>query len=166
MPPSVALTAPATPAVFSLPSPLPVHFLAGSAVQTLGAAPLRYLVKFSVVPDSSLRKNTLIVVLGSVTPGLIFAIAGSFQVVIWPMKILAMTSGVRMSLSTPFSLYATAIGPVTIGRFHAGDPHCLSAAACSTTPSFISVLSAESDPAKSTWPALNCLMPAPDPVGL
>src|SRR3954471_13421506 len=104
MPTSVALTAPATPAVFSLPSPLPVHFLAGSAVQTLGAAPLRYLVKFSVVPDSSLRKNTLIAVLGSVTPGLTLAIAGSLQVVIWPRKILAMTSGVRISLSTPLSL--------------------------------------------------------------
>ena len=82
-------------------------------------------MKFSVVPDSSLRKNTLIAVLGSVTPGLTLAIAGSFQVVIWPLKILAMTSGVRMSLSTPFSLYATAIGPVTIGRFQAGDPQLL-----------------------------------------
>src|SRR6478752_7089510 len=119
MPPSVDLTAPATPAVFSLPSPLPVHFLAGSAVHTVGTAPCRYLVKFSVVPDSSLRKNTLIAVAGSFTPGLILAMAGSFHVVIWPRKILAMTSGVRMSLSTPFSLYATAIGPVTIGRFQA-----------------------------------------------
>ena len=76
-----------------MPSPLPVHFLAGSAVQASGAAALRYLVKFSVVPDSSERKNTLIGVAGSVTPGLILAMAGSFQVVILPLKILAATSG-------------------------------------------------------------------------
>src|SRR6478752_2565101 len=112
MPPSVDFTALATPADFSLPSPLPVHFLPGAAVHTFGAAAARYLVKFSVVPDSAERKETLLAVAGSVTPGLTLAMAGSFHVVIWPRKILAGTSGVRMSLSTPFSLYATAIGPV------------------------------------------------------
>ena len=61
-------------------------------------------MKFSVVPDSSERKKTLIAVAGSVTPGLSLAIAGSFQVVILPLKILAMTSGVRTSLSTPLTL--------------------------------------------------------------
>ena len=29
-----------------------------------------------------------------------------------------------------------------------------------------SAVSGESDPAKSTWPAMNCSRPAPDPVGL
>src|SRR6478736_2351433 len=111
MPPSVDFTPSATPADFSLPSPLPLQTLAGSAVQFSGAAALRYLVKFSVVPDSSERKKTLIAVDGRVAPGLI-------------------------------------------------------AATASTTPSFSAVFSAESEPAKSTWPAMNCLMPAPDPVGL
>ena len=59
-----------------------------------------------------------------------------------------------------------AIGPVTIGRFQAGEPQYVAAASASTTPSFSSVFSAESEPAKSTWPAMNCLMPAPEPVGL
>src|SRR6476659_3079216 len=113
MPPSVDFTALATPADFSLPSPLPVHFLPGAVVHTFGAAAARYLVKFSVVPDSSERKKTLIAVEGSLTPGLIAAMAGSFHLVIWPRKILAVTSGVRMSLSTPATLQDTAIGPVT-----------------------------------------------------
>ncbi len=34
-------TALETPADFSLPSPLPVHFLAGAAVHAVGAAALR-----------------------------------------------------------------------------------------------------------------------------
>src|SRR5690348_10090664 len=104
MPPSVDFTALATPADFSLPSPLPVHFLPGSAVQALGAAAPRYLVKFSVVPDSSERKNTLIGSAGSVTPELMAAIALSSQLVILPLKILAVTSGVRTSLSSPLTL--------------------------------------------------------------
>src|SRR5689334_21979373 len=104
MPPSVDCTALATPADFSLPSPLPVHFLPGSAVQAEGAAALRYLVKFSVVPDSSERKNTLIGSLGSVTPELSLAMDVSFQVVTLPLKMFAATSGVRTSLSTPLTL--------------------------------------------------------------
>ena len=59
-----------------------------------------------------------------------------------------------------------AIGPVTIGRFHAGEPQVVAAASASMTPSFATVFSAESEPAKSTWPATNALMPAPEPVGL
>src|SRR4051794_28981633 len=104
MPPSVALTAPATPADLSLPSPLPSHFLPGSVVQASEAAALRYLVKFSVVPDSSDRKKILIGSLGRVTPALILAIDASFQVVTLPLKMFAATSGVRTSLSTPLTL--------------------------------------------------------------
>jgi hypothetical protein len=60
------------------------------------------------------------------------------------------------------------MGPVTMGRFQAGEPQALSASACSmlVAPAFALLLRAESDPAKSTWPAMNCLMPAPEPVGL
>src|SRR5450631_3592585 len=104
MPPSVDLTALETPALACLPSPLPVHFLPGAAVQSVGAAAARYLVKFSVVPDSSERKKTLMAVAGRVTPGLMAAIAGSFQVVMTPLKILAVTAGVKISLSTPVTL--------------------------------------------------------------
>src|SRR5690348_302781 len=104
MPPSVDFTAFATPSDFGLPSPLPVQVLPGSAVHSLGAAALRYLVKFSVVPDSSERKNTLIGSLGRVVPGLAAAMALSFQVVILPLKMPAVTSGVRTSLSRPLTL--------------------------------------------------------------
>jgi hypothetical protein len=110
-------------------------------------------VKFSVVPDSSERKKTLIAVAGSVTPLLISAILASFQVVILPEKMSAATAGVIVSLSTPLTLKAIAIGPVTIGRFQAGEPQKASACAASDwAPSLPSVLSAESEPAKSTWP--------------
>src|SRR5665647_833662 len=104
MPPSVDFTALATPADFSLPSPLPDHFLAGVAAQSAAAAACRYLVKFSVVPDSSERKKTLMASVGRVTPGLIAAIAGSFHLVMAPLKILAVTAGVRISLATPLTL--------------------------------------------------------------
>ncbi len=53
-----------------------------------------------------------------------------------------------------------------MGRFHAGEPQNFSASAVSILPSFSVFFSAESEPAKSTWPAMNCLMPAPEPVGL
>ena len=44
----------------------------------------------NVVPDPSERCTTAIAVLGSLMPGLSFAIAGSFHFVISPRKILAM----------------------------------------------------------------------------
>src|SRR5476649_300449 len=160
MPPSVPFTALETPALACLPSPLPVHFLPVAWGQSLGAEPFRYLVKLSVVPESSERKKTLMGSAGRVTPGLSAAIAGSFHVLMTPLKIFAVTAGVRISLSTPLTLKATAIGPVTMGKFQAGDPQVLSASTCSmlVAPAFAFSLSAESEPAKSTWPAMNCLM--------
>src|SRR3954447_26727709 len=102
MPPSVAFTPSDTPDDFSRPSPtVPAHLLAGAAFQADGAAPARYFSKFSVVPDSSDRKNTLMAVLGSLTPEFTLAIAGSFQVLIWPRKMFAVISGVSTSASTP-----------------------------------------------------------------
>src|ERR1019366_497553 len=148
MPPSVDFTALETPALACLPSPLPVHFFPVAWGQSLGAEPFRYLVKLSVVPDSSERKKTLMAVPGSVTPLLMATIAGSFHLVMRPLKILAVTAGVRISLSTPLRLYATAMGPVTMGMFQAGEPHALSASACSilVEPAFGLSLRAESDP--------------------
>ena len=58
-----------------------------------------------------------------------------------------------------------AIGPVTMGRFQASEPQEFLASSASMMPSFSSVLRAESEPAKSTCLAMNCLMPAPEPVG-
>src|SRR6478609_1509467 len=104
MPPGVVFTALATPADFSLPSPLPVHFLPGAAVQSLGAAAARYLVKFSVVPDSSERKKTFTGRDGSLTPGLALAMAGSSLAEVLPLKIVGVTSGGRTILPTPGTL--------------------------------------------------------------
>src|SRR6476661_6680549 len=121
MEPSVLLICLDTP---SLPCaatpPGAVHDFPGAAVQAPPPAAARYLVKFSVVPESSARCTDWIASDGSVTPGFAAAIVGSFQFAIVPPKIPANTAGVRISLSTPDRLYAKAIGPVTIGRLTAG----------------------------------------------
>ena len=58
-----------------------------------------------------------------------------------------------VSLSTPSTLYAKAIGPTTIGMFQASFPPQRSLAlSASTTPSTATDFSAESEPAKSTRP--------------
>ena len=80
---------------------MPAHDLLGSAVQAPLLAALRNFSVFSVVPDSSERKKTVILLLGRVTPEFSLAIAGSFHMVILPVKTSARTSGVRISLSTP-----------------------------------------------------------------
>src|SRR5688500_2716998 len=123
MPPSVLLTPSATPADLALPSPAPSQVLAGSPAQFPGAEALRYLVTFSVVPGSAERKRTVMAVAGSFTPGLAAAIFGAFHVVILPEKMSPATAGVRVSFSTPSTLWATAMGPVTMGMFQAGEPH-------------------------------------------
>src|SRR5919199_2270285 len=123
MPPTVLLMPCATPADFAAPWPVvPAHFFEGFAVKSWGAAPARYFSKFSVVPDSSERKKTLMSWAGSETPEFDFAMAGSFHLVILPWKICATSCGVSTSLSTPCRLYATAIGPATVGRFQASLP--------------------------------------------
>ena len=85
MAPSVATTDLAISEEPFLPSPEPFHALAGVSVQTSGAVAWRYFARFSVVPDSSERKNTLMSVAGSVTPEFVAAIAGSFHLVIAPL---------------------------------------------------------------------------------
>src|SRR5882757_459126 len=147
MPPSVEPMACCTPCDLALPWPaLPDHVLLGVAVYADGAAAARYFSKFCVVPDSSDRKKTVILVDGRLAPEFRPLIAGSSQLVIEPWKILAMTDGVRVRSVTPLSLKATATGPVTIGRLSAGPPQRFSAAA--TSPFFGS--RAESEPPMST----------------
>src|SRR5665811_1699376 len=72
-------------------SPCPI------AVTQSGLAFVRYVVKMLVVPEPSERWTTLTAVDGRVTPGFAAAIAGSFQVVIDPSKIPAMTAAVILS---------------------------------------------------------------------
>src|SRR4249919_2259731 len=149
----VLAVASATPDDLFLPSPVPVQALPGSSFQAPLPALERNFVVFSVVPDSSERKNTVMFALGSLAPELSLAILGSFHVLMVPLKISASTSAFSTSLSTPSTLYANAIGPTTMGRFHAGLFAQRSLAlSASMTPSFSSVLSAESEPAKSTRP--------------
>src|ERR1700712_1431686 len=100
----VPATPSAMPADLFLPEPVPVQALAGAPFQAPLPAAWRNLVVFSVVPDSSERKKTVIGALGRVTPELSLAIAGSSQVLMVPLKILASTSAFIVSLSTPSTL--------------------------------------------------------------
>ena len=59
---------------------------------------------FSVVPDSSERKNTVMFSAGSCAPEFSWAIFGSFQVLMVPLKISASTWAFTTSLSTPSRL--------------------------------------------------------------
>ena len=67
-------------------------------------------MKLLVVPESSERCTGVIVVLGSLAPGLSAAIAGSFHFVILPLKMSAIVGAESWSLSTPSRLKTTAIG--------------------------------------------------------
>src|SRR3954447_10411512 len=100
----VLVTPSATPEDLFLPSPVPVQALDGASFQAPLPAACRNFVVFSVVPDSSERKKTVIGASGSLASGLSFAILGSFQVLIEPLKIWASTSAFSTSLSTPSTL--------------------------------------------------------------
>ncbi len=91
MAPGVDLTMEATPEL-----PLPACAVDGQLMvellpsfQSLPTAVWRNSEKFCVVPDESDRTASVMAVLGSVTPGLLAAIAGSFHFVILPWKISA-----------------------------------------------------------------------------
>src|SRR3954452_23643121 len=94
----------ATPEDLFLPSPTPAQLFDGSLVQTPCPASLRKVSTFWVVPDSSERKNTVMLSLGREAPEFSFAICGSFHFLILPVKISAATFGVSTSLSTPSRL--------------------------------------------------------------
>ena len=80
-------------------------------------------MKFDVVPEPSLRWATTIGVLGRVAPGLSAAMAGSFQVVISPWKILASVFGLELAArSTPLRLYDTVMGAATVGKYRIEPP--------------------------------------------
>src|SRR3712207_1227007 len=100
----VLVTAWATPDDLFLPSPVPVQDLAGSSCHVLLPAAARTFVAFSVVPDSSERKKTVMGSPGRLTPEFNVAILSSFQVLIVPLKICDSTSAFSTSLSTPTRL--------------------------------------------------------------
>ena len=80
------------------------HALPPEYFQLSGVVAIRYLVKLSVVPDSSERWNAWIFRSGSFAEGFSFLIAASFQLVILLSKILARVGASRTRLSTPGTL--------------------------------------------------------------
>jgi hypothetical protein len=162
MAPLVCLTPCATPEEPEADwPPLACQALPPSYFQSFGAAAIRYLVKLSVVPDSSERWYGWIWRSGSFAPGFSFAMAASFQFLILPSKIFARVGASRTRFSTPERLYATAIGPATIGRSMPWPPVQTFLEAVTS-----SGFSAESEPAKATVPCVNAVMPAPEPEPL
>src|ERR1700727_3277108 len=105
--PSLPLAPSPTPPLNDLPLPLP---------QAPSEAPSRYFWKLSVVPDWSLRNTTWIGRSGSGVPALSAAIAGAFQFLIVPLKILAAIGPSRFRGMTPLPFQATAIAPSTTRR--------------------------------------------------
>ena len=112
-----------------------------------------------MVPDASLRDTTRIGRAGRSVPVLSVAIAGSFQVVMVPLKMLAAVGPSRFSDVRAPRRNPMATGPKTIGRFHTGAPQRCWAR------SYSPLLSGESEPPKSVWSDMNSSMPAPEPLG-
>ena len=90
--------------------------------------------------------------------------ASSFQLVIWPAKMPAMTSAVMFSDSMPSRLKATATGEMYTGisTMPAEPP---SAHAAKVFSSISSSLNARSEPMKLLAPAMKFSRPVPEPVG-
>src|ERR1700744_2286514 len=118
MAPGVDLMIDATPPFWEPAWAVDGHLMVAAlpSFQTLGAASWRNSVKFCVVPEESERTAVVIAVDGRVTPGLMALIAGSFQLLMLPWKMLAMTVGVSFRLLTPCRLYDRVIGPMTTGK--------------------------------------------------
>src|SRR5689334_2841437 len=123
MAPWVCLTWAVTPEVpWADWPPLACQALPPVYGKSLPAAAIRYLVKLSVVPESSERWNAWIDVDGREALGFSFLIAWSFHFVILLLKILARVGASRTRLFTPGRLYMTAIGPPTMGMSMAWPP--------------------------------------------
>src|SRR3954452_12332851 len=105
MVPLPLVTAWITPDVPWAPSPpLTGHRLSGSWDQAPCPALLSHSVKFLLVPESSERWTGTMRSAGRLVPGLSALIAGSFQSVMLPAKILAAVLVYSCSLSTPETL--------------------------------------------------------------
>ncbi len=111
----------------------------------------------SVVPEESERWMIVIEVLGRFWPGLSALIAGSFHLVILPLKMSAMIGPVSFRpLLTPGRLYDTVIAPAATGNWSTGPFIALNCAG----------LSDGSLPANATVADSRSVWPAPDPTGL
>ncbi len=79
------------------------------------------MVNWAVVPEPSERTTGMMSLSGISTPLLSSVIAGSFHLVIWPVKIFAMVSpeSRRPSYGSPrtWMLYMNAVPPATIGMY-------------------------------------------------
>src|SRR2546422_5777127 len=116
MPPELAATALATPSEPALPIwPWSVGKVWVMPAVQFGAPALeRYSVKTPEVPDLSERTKTWIGRLGPGAP-LSAAMAGSFQLVIPPAKILPRVGPVSFRLVSPGTLNRTATAPEVSG---------------------------------------------------
>src|SRR5450756_378770 len=103
MAPEVALMACATPlpplAAWAVDGQVTMELV--PSFQALPAESTRNWEKLAVVPEESERTTRVIAVLGRLTPALSALIAGSFQVLIVPWKMPAMTVGSSFSVLTP-----------------------------------------------------------------
>ena len=168
MVPWPAAAAATTPEVPCAPSPRNGHSsmeptFAPSFTQALGAALASQSVKLAVVPDSSERNTGVIARSGRATPGLSAAIAASFQLVIWLVKMPAMVAGLMLSESMPSRLKNTAIGEIHTGNSNTA-PSAGEQLGCGVASS--SSLNDESEPVKKVRPSSNWSRPVPEPVGL
>src|SRR5256885_1864725 len=156
MAPGVDLTICATP---PLPSParaLDGHLMVESlpSDQALPAASWMNRVKFCVVPEESERTARVIGVLGRLAPELSALMAGSFQVLILPWKMPAMTFGSSFRPLTPGRLYDIVIGPMMTGKYSTSLPWKLALSLSGI---------GESEPAKLTVPPARSVRPLPEP---
>ena len=151
--PSLPLAPSPTPPLNVLPAPLP---------HAPSEAASRYFWKLSVVPDSSLRKTTVIFVAGQ---GLAAVQRGDGRVVPFvmpPLKIFAAVGPSRTSPSTPVQV----VGDRDRAEHHRQVPRRRTAARwppCPTSP--VVALSGESEPPKSVWLADELTHPGARAVG-
>src|SRR5579872_4653572 len=95
----------------------------------VGSAAARYVVNHSVSSELSERCTGATARFGSVMPGFMAAIFGSFQLVILPMYIAAMVGPSRFRRPvTPGTLAITTIGATTRGTFSSAGYCCICAA--------------------------------------
>ena len=118
-------------------------------------------MKFFVVPESSERCTAVMVASGSVTPSFSAAIAGSFQVVMSPLKMWAMRLGVEVQLVDALDVEDDRDRGDVGREVDAPVP----AAHEPNAPASSSSFRAESEPAQSEPPAMKVSRPAPEPLG-
>ena len=138
-----------------------VERLAGALAPAPSDAASRYFWKLSVVPDSSLRKTTLILSPGRVLPEFSAVISGAFQVVTAPLKILASGRSVESHAVDARKV----VGDRDRSEHRRQVPRSAPpqrALALSTSP--FSAFSGESEPPKSVCLPMNSETPAPEPL--